>query len=53
MNPRSTRVLILGAGGMLGHKLAQHLGRQFECWATIRGRAADYAKFGIYDASLP
>jgi dTDP-4-dehydrorhamnose reductase len=30
------RVLILGAGGMLGHKLCQVLAEQMEVWATFR-----------------
>jgi len=31
-----TRVLILGGGGMLGHKLCQTLGPRFETFATFR-----------------
>jgi dTDP-4-dehydrorhamnose reductase len=31
------RVLVLGGGGMLGHKLCQILGRRFETYATFRG----------------
>lgn len=33
------RVLILGAGGMLGHQLCRTLGDQFEFWGTNLGRA--------------
>jgi dTDP-4-dehydrorhamnose reductase len=43
------RVLILGAGGMLGHKLTQTLGQRFEAWATVRSAAASYARYGILD----
>jgi dTDP-4-dehydrorhamnose reductase len=38
------RVLILGGSGMLGHKLAQILGRDFETMVTLRGRAAEWPK---------
>ncbi len=31
-------VLVLGAGGMLGHKLWQHLKDRTETWATVRSR---------------
>jgi dTDP-4-dehydrorhamnose reductase len=34
-----TPVLVLGAGGMLGHKLWQHLQERGETWATVRSRA--------------
>ena len=43
------RVLILGAGGMLGHKLAQELGTEFEVWATLRGPRAAYSRYGVLD----
>lgn len=36
------KVLILGANGMLGHKLCQVLTRRMEIWGTVRGRAGDY-----------
>lgn len=32
-------VLVLGAGGMLGHKLWQHLQDRGDAWATVRSRA--------------
>ena len=41
------RVLILGGGGMLGHKLAQGLSATLDTWATIRGSGAAYARYGI------
>jgi dTDP-4-dehydrorhamnose reductase len=41
--------LVLGAGGMLGHKLCQVLAHRFDVWATVRGAAKDYRRFGIFD----
>lgn len=41
------RVLILGGAGMLGHKLAQGLSTTVDTWATIRGSAAAYARYGL------
>ena len=44
------RILILGGTGMFGHKLWQRLGARFpDTRATIRGRRADYRRFGIFD----
>lgn len=43
------RVLVLGATGMLGHKLVQQWRGRFEVWAAIRGRFADYEKYEIFD----
>jgi dTDP-4-dehydrorhamnose reductase len=43
------RVLILGAGGMLGHKLAQELRTEFEVWGTLRGPRDAYARYGLLD----
>lgn len=43
------RVLILGAGGMLGHKLAQELRTEFEVWATVRGPSDAYSRYGLLD----
>lgn len=41
-------VLILGAGGMLGHKLAQILpGMGYSTWATVRGPAERFSEYGI------
>jgi dTDP-4-dehydrorhamnose reductase len=34
------RLLVLGASGMLGHKLVQGLGDRFETWGTVRGDRA-------------
>ena len=46
-----TRVLIVGASGMLGHKLVQRLGSRFETWATVRGDAPAPAAARILDRS--
>lgn len=40
------KVLILGAAGMLGHKLWQVLSRTFDTWGTIRGAPASLARSG-------
>ena len=45
------RLLILGGGGMLGHKLAQSLGSDFETWVTLRGSAAAYNRYRLVDPS--
>lgn len=34
---------------MLGHKLVQVLKPQFEVWATVRGKAELYEKYGIFE----
>lgn len=41
------RVLVIGGGGMLGHKLCQVLGDRFEVHATFRKRAPEVA--GIFE----
>jgi dTDP-4-dehydrorhamnose reductase len=48
----SMRILILGAGGMLGHKLWQRLPERFpDTWATLRARRSHYARTGLFDSS--
>jgi dTDP-4-dehydrorhamnose reductase len=42
------RVLIFGATGMLGHKLYQRLGGNFEVFGTIRSGYERVARFGIF-----
>jgi len=42
------KVVILGAAGMLGHKLFQSLARDFDVRATIRGDYRDISRFGIF-----
>ncbi len=38
------KVLVLGATGMLGHKLVQRLAGRFDVCGTVRGEAAEYRK---------
>ncbi len=45
----SMKVLVLGGSGMLGHKLVQRWQNEFDVWTTLRGKLADYERFGIYD----
>lgn len=42
------KVLIFGATGMLGHKLAQRLSREHETWSAIRRDFSEVEKFGIF-----
>jgi dTDP-4-dehydrorhamnose reductase len=43
------RVLILGAAGMLGHKLWQVYRGRFDTWATVRSDYRAYEKYALYD----
>ena len=43
------RVLILGAAGMLGHKLYQLYRRRFDTWATVRSGYGAYADYGLFE----
>ncbi len=43
------RILVFGAGGMLGHKVIQAFSRDCEVWATIRGKYADISPYGLLD----
>jgi len=44
------RILILGAAGMLGHKLWQRLNARFDnVYATLRTSRASYARYGLFD----
>lgn len=43
------RILILGAGGMMGHKLMQLLPAQHEVTGTVRANTRSYERFGIFD----
>ncbi len=49
------RVLILGGGGMLGHKLVQTLGKEFDTWATLRAAGPHLEKTGLFnpDRTIP
>jgi dTDP-4-dehydrorhamnose reductase len=42
-----TSVLILGATGMLGHKLVQVLGERFDAWAAVRGAPNALSAYGL------
>src|SRR5215207_3648689 len=44
------RILVLGGGGMLGHKLVQSFGAEFDTWMTVRGSAVAYAEYNLLDA---
>lgn len=46
---RKKRVLVIGAAGMLGHKLYQRYKERFEVWATVRSAFANYAKYDLFD----
>jgi dTDP-4-dehydrorhamnose reductase len=43
------RVLILGGGGMLGHKLGQVYRERFETWVTLRAGFDAYERFKLFD----
>ncbi|MDD5590363.1 MAG: SDR family oxidoreductase [Dehalococcoidales bacterium] len=43
------KVLLLGATGMLGHKLYQVLTKTFEVTGTIRGPYSDIAKYNFFE----
>lgn len=43
------KVLVIGASGMLGHKLVQAWNERFEVWTTLKGHFKDYEKYGIFD----
>ena len=42
-------VLVIVGGGMLGHKLVQKLGENFDVWTTLRGNFENYEKFKIFN----
>jgi dTDP-4-dehydrorhamnose reductase len=44
------RVLILGASGMLGHKVWQQFAKRFDTYATFRQSPSRYERFGIFDS---
>jgi len=43
------KVLILGASGMLGHKLQQVLAHQFDIHVTLRQGFESYVRFNLFD----
>lgn len=48
---RMTRILILGAAGMLGHKLCQVYRDRFDIWATVRERPERYSQYELLPAN--
>lgn len=42
------KILILGAGGMLGHKLVQLWSTRYDVMGTVRKSAAAYDRYGIF-----
>jgi dTDP-4-dehydrorhamnose reductase len=44
------RVLILGVGGMLGHKLWQVGKSRVDTWGTLRASPRAYAHYGLFDS---
>lgn len=43
------RVLIVGGGGMLGHKLWQACAGRFDTWVTVQHDADRYRPFGLFE----
>ncbi len=43
------KALILGGGGMLGHKLVQVLKKDFEIWTTVRKPIKEYEKLCLFE----
>lgn len=43
------RILILGAAGMLGHKLYQRYSGRFETFATVRTGYTAYTRYNLFD----
>jgi len=41
------KILILGAGGMLGHQLCRTLGDRFEIWGTFRGEPREFERYNL------
>jgi len=44
------KILVLGAAGMLGHRLCQTLSDRFETWGTFRGDPAKHAHYNLLPA---
>lgn len=43
------KVLVIGGGGMLGHKLVQTWRKRFDVWTTVRTKFEDYKGYGFYE----
>jgi dTDP-4-dehydrorhamnose reductase len=46
---KKIKVLILGGGGMLGHKLYQIFDKRFETFVTLRSGFKRYERFNLFD----
>ncbi|MBS3947167.1 MAG: SDR family oxidoreductase [Dethiobacter sp.] len=46
------RILILGGGGMLGHKLWQLCHNRFDTWASVRSSYRKYARYNLFNSHL-
>jgi len=44
------KLLVLGAGGMLGHKIVQQLHPLYETWGTMRSKSSGYTIYGVCPA---
>jgi dTDP-4-dehydrorhamnose reductase len=42
------KVLIIGGGGMLGHKVWQVMSGRFDTWVTVRSSYNSYARFNLF-----
>ncbi|MCY7377322.1 MAG: SDR family oxidoreductase [Pyrinomonadaceae bacterium] len=43
------KILVIGGGGMLGHKLVQKWRGRYDVWTTIRGSFQEYERYGIFE----
>ncbi len=43
------KVLILGASGLIGHKLFQQLSKKFDVYATLRQPQSHYQNYSIFN----
>ena len=41
------KILILGAGDMLGHQLCRTVSARFDIWATLRGEPHEIERYGF------
>lgn len=45
------RVLVLGGGGMLGHKLVDVFAQAHDTWVTTRAPGASYERWGVFEGA--
>ena len=48
---KTAKILVLGAGGMLGHKAVQGLSAKYDVTGTVRKAAEDYARYGVFEGT--